>query len=161
MMTSAPPTVNASAPRVAPFTNPRRPMFTIVVSSRSYFICCCEGYKTRAVLLGSPDLESRDQVENSVREPAARQKSTSQKSNRLFVIGHRRCDHQKHQIDQAGIRNGVFDTGRQKDEIVLAHHMILACNLHQPLAFEHVVDLLLNQMLVPGDMRHRLIHRNP
>src|SRR6266576_6113635 len=37
MMTSAPPTVNASAPRLAPFTKPRRPMFAIVISSRSDF----------------------------------------------------------------------------------------------------------------------------
>ena len=44
---------------------------------------------------------------------------------------------------------------------MLAHDVILAGNLHQPLAFEHVIDLFLNLMLVPGDMRHRLIHRNP
>ena len=37
--------------------------------------------------------------------------------------------------------------GRQEDEIVLAHEMVLACDLHQPLALEHVVDLLLNLCL--------------
>src|ERR1700737_4886761 len=35
MMTSAPPTVYASGPNVAPFTKPRRPIFAIVISSRS------------------------------------------------------------------------------------------------------------------------------
>jgi len=55
----------------------------------------------------------------------------------------------------------VFHAGRQKDEVVLAHDVILAGNLHQPLAFEHVIDLFLNLMLVPGNTRHRLIHRNP
>src|ERR1700722_8808711 len=34
MMTSTPPTVKASAPKVAPLTNPRRPMFAIVVSPK-------------------------------------------------------------------------------------------------------------------------------
>ena len=34
-VTSTPPTANARAPAVAPFTKPRRPMFAIAVSSRS------------------------------------------------------------------------------------------------------------------------------
>src|SRR5882724_4625881 len=33
--------------------------------------------------------------------------------------------------------------------------------IYHVLEGEHVIDLLLNLMLVPGDMRHRLIHRNP
>ena len=55
----------------------------------------------------------------------------------------------------------MLDAGRQEDKIVLAHDVVLAGDLHQPLAFEHVIDLLLNLMLVPRDMRHRLVHRNP
>src|SRR2546426_2698907 len=82
-------------------------------------------------------------------------------SHRLLVIRHRRGDHQKHQIDQPGIRDRVFDAGRQEDEVVLAYHMVLARNLHQPLAFEHVIDLLLHEMLVARDMRHRLVHSDP
>src|SRR6266481_9824900 len=41
------------------------------------------------------------------------------------VVGHRRGDHQEHQIDQTRIRNRVFHPGRQKDKIVLAHQMVL------------------------------------
>ena len=44
---------------------------------------------------------------------------------------------------------------------MFSHHMVVAGNLHQPVAFEHVVDLLLDAMLVPADVGHRLIHRNP
>src|SRR4051794_11178042 len=39
--------------------------------------------------------------------------------------------------------------------------MVLARDFHQPLAFEHVIDLLLHEMLVARDMRHRLGHRKP
>ena len=39
------------------------------------------------------------------------------------------------------------DARRQKDVIVLAHNVVLAVDLHQAFAFEHVVDLLLH--LVP------------
>ena len=81
-------------------------------------------------------------------------------SHRLLVIRHRRSDHQKHQIDQPGIRDRVLDAGRQEDEVVLAHHVVLARDFHQPLAFEHVIDLLLHEMLVARDMRHRLVHRD-
>jgi hypothetical protein len=77
------------------------------------------------------------------------------------IVRDRRGDDQKHQIDQARIRDRVLHSGRQKDEIVLAHDVILAGNLHQAFAFKHVVDLLLKLMLVPGNPRHRLIHRNP
>jgi len=66
-----------------------------------------------------------------------------------------------HQIDQARIGDRVFDPGRQKDKIVFSHHMILAGDFHQALAFEHVIDLLLYLVLVRGDMRHRLVHRDP
>jgi len=33
-------------------------------------------------------------------------------------------------------------------------------DLHQPFAFEHVINLFLNLMLVARDMGHRLVHRN-
>ena len=46
----------------------------------------------------------------------------------------------------------MFDAGRQEDEVVLAYDVILPGDLHQPLAFEHVVDLLLHKMLVARDM---------
>src|SRR5450631_1220416 len=83
------------------------------------------------------------------------------RSHDFIVVGHRRGDHQKYQIDQSGIGDRMFDTGRQKDKIVLAHHMVLAGDFHQAFAFEHVIDLLLYLVLVPRDMRHRLIHRDP
>ena len=51
--------------------------------------------------------------------------------------------------------------GGKKMKSCLRTTWFFAGDLHQPFAFEHVVDLLLNLMLVPGDMRHRLIHRNP
>ena len=54
----------------------------------------------------------------------------------------------------------MFYARWQENKIVLAHDMILSCDLHQPLAFEHVIDLLLDLMLVASDMRHRLVHRN-
>ena len=55
----------------------------------------------------------------------------------------------------------MLDARRQEDEVVLAHDTILSRDLHQPLAFEHVIDLFLDAMTVPRDMRHRLVHRNP
>src|ERR1700730_12248227 len=42
MMISAPPTVNASAPSVAPFTKPRRPMFAIASPPGVIFFLCPE-----------------------------------------------------------------------------------------------------------------------
>src|SRR5271169_3665219 len=47
MMTSTPLIVNASAPRVAPLTKPRRPISAIVVSSRSELdlFVFCEGLR--------------------------------------------------------------------------------------------------------------------
>src|SRR2546421_358142 len=77
-------------------------------------------------------------------------------SGGLLVVRHRRSDHQEHENDQPRIRDGVLDAGRQENEIVLAHDVILARDLHQPLAFKHVIDLLLQAVLVARDMRHPL-----
>ena len=41
---------------------------------------------------------------------------------------------------------------------MLAHDVVFAGDLHHPLAFEHVVNLFLNLMLVARNMGHRLIH---
>ena len=46
----------------------------------------------------------------------------------------------------------MLDAGRQENEIVLAHDVILARDFHQALAFQDVVDLFLNPVLVTRDM---------
>ena len=77
-----------------------------------------------------------------------------------LIVANRRSHDQKHQIDQPGVRDRMLDARRQEDEVVLAHDMVLARDLHQPLAFEHVIDLLLHLVLVARDMGHRLVHRD-
>lgn len=49
----------------------------------------------------------------------------------------------------------MFDAGRQEDEVVPAHDMILSGDFHQALAFKDMIDLFLNLMLVTRDMRLR------
>ena len=51
----------------------------------------------------------------------------------------------------------MFDAGRQEDEVVLANNVVLPGDLHQPLAFEHVIDLLLHVMLVARDMTDQVL----
>ena len=78
----------------------------------------------------------------------------------LHLIRHRRRDDEKHEIDQPGVRDRMIDARRQEDVIVLAHDVILAVDLHQALALDHVIDLLLHLVLVHFDVGHRLIHRD-
>src|SRR3546814_14413390 len=59
------------------------------------------------------------------------------------LVVDRRGDHDEGQVAEAAIVNGVGGPGRNEDDVVLAHHPSLAVDLHQPLAVEHVVDLLL------------------
>src|SRR5262249_53363262 len=48
----------------------------------------------------------------------------------------------------------------QEDHVVLAHDMRLIADLHQRLAFEHVIDLLLDLVGVLLHVSHRLVHRD-
>src|SRR5664280_2433167 len=80
----------------------------------------------------------------------------------LHLIRHRRCDDEKHEIDQPGVRDRMIDARRQEDVIVFAHDVILAVDLHQAFTLDHVIDLLLllHLVLVHFHMGHRLIHRD-
>ena len=54
----------------------------------------------------------------------------------------------------------MIDAGRQKNEVVLAHDVSLAVDVHQAFALDHVIDLLLHFVLVHLHIGHRLIHRD-
>src|ERR1022692_1866661 len=51
--------------------------------------------------------------------------------------------------------------GWQENEIVLAHDMVLAVDMHSALAIDYVIDLLLHFMAMGFDVSLRLIHRDP
>jgi len=77
-----------------------------------------------------------------------------------YLVGYRRRDNEKYKINEARIGNGVFDAGREEDEIVLAYNVILAGNFHEPFTLQYMVDLFLDQMFVARDISHGLIHRD-
>jgi hypothetical protein len=69
-----------------------------------------------------------------------------------IFVGHRRGDDQEDEVVEAGIGERVRHAGGQEDHVVAAHHPALVADLHQPLALQHVIDLLLNPVRVPLDM---------
>src|SRR5579862_8608244 len=71
--------------------------------------------------------------------PPARCSARVLTSDWLFIVAHRRGYHQKYQIDEPGVGYRVLDAGRQEDEVVLAHDVVLAGDVHQSLAFDHVI----------------------
>src|SRR6516165_4895770 len=83
-------------------------------------------------------------------------------ATRLFqyFVGYWRGDNKKYKINEARIGNGVFDAGREEDEIVLAYDVLSAGNLHEPFTLQNMVDLFLDQMFMAGDISHGLIHRD-
>ena len=58
------------------------------------------------------------------------------------------------------VADRMRNAGRDEDDVVPAHDLALALDLHRALAFEHVVDLLLHLVGVRLDVGHRLIGRN-
>src|SRR3990172_4711694 len=68
----------------------------------------------------------------------------------LFVLD-RRGDDDERQVGDPVVADRMGNAGRDEDDVVLAHDLSLALDLHRPLAFQHVVDLLLDLV---GVRRH-------
>jgi hypothetical protein len=81
--------------------------------------------------------------------------SSAHTSGLRLAIRHRRRDHQKHQIDQTGVRDRMLDARGQENDIVPG-----TGSTRDPsaLAFQYVIDLLLHPVLVARH-GHRLVHR--
>src|SRR3569623_280680 len=77
-----------------------------------------------------------------------------------LLVRHRRGDDDENEILLTGIVDRMLDAGRQIDDVVAADDTCLVADLHQSLAFEHVVDLLLHLVTVPFHIGHRLVHRD-
>jgi hypothetical protein len=77
------------------------------------------------------------------------------------VVGDRGRGHQEDEVEKSDIGDRVLDTGRKKNDVVLANHVGSAVDVHQSFGIEHVVDLLLDLMAVFCHVGHRLAHRNP
>ena len=78
----------------------------------------------------------------------------------LTLVRHRRRHDEEDEIDQPGVRDRVIDARRQEDEVVFAHDVILAVDVHQAFALDDVIDLLLHLVPVHLHIGHRLIHRD-
>src|SRR3990172_3458551 len=77
----------------------------------------------------------------------------------LFVLD-RRGDDDERQVGDPVVADRMGNAGRDEDDVVLAHDLSLALDLHRPLAFQHVVDLLLDLVGVRRHVRHRLVGRD-
>src|SRR5664280_2054436 len=86
--------------------------------------------------------------------------ATRQERLLLRLVSDGRRDDEEHEIDQAGVRDRMIDARRQENVVVFAHDMILAVDVHQTLALDHVIDLLLHLVFVHFHIGHRLVHRD-
>ena len=78
-----------------------------------------------------------------------------------LLVRHRRGDDEKNEISQPRILDAVLDPRRDEDHVMAPDDLLLAGDLHQALAFEYVIDLLLHLVGMPFDIGHWLVAGNP
>src|SRR5215470_2819767 len=77
----------------------------------------------------------------------------------LFIL-YRGGDDDERQVGDPVVADRVGNAGRNEDDVVLAHGLSLAFDLHRALAFQHVIDLLLHAVGVRLHIGHGLIRRD-